>query len=89
MTKTLVILIIALLGLIALHGAFADNNEPMQQASAGNNGEATAIFAGGCFWCMEKPFEELDGVKSVVSRGAKMSSATNSPPKKVQASRAD
>jgi peptide methionine sulfoxide reductase msrA/msrB len=27
----------------------------------------TAVFAGGCFWCMEKPFEELDGVVSVVS----------------------
>lgn len=26
-----------------------------------------AIFAGGCFWCMEKPFEQLDGVVSVVS----------------------
>jgi peptide methionine sulfoxide reductase msrA/msrB len=25
----------------------------------------TALFAGGCFWCMEKPFEELDGVTSV------------------------
>ena len=27
----------------------------------------TAVFAGGCFWCMEKPFEELDGVYAVVS----------------------
>lgn len=27
----------------------------------------TAIFAGGCFWCMEKDFESLDGVSSVVS----------------------
>lgn len=27
----------------------------------------TAFFAGGCFWCMEPPFEELDGVVSVVS----------------------
>ena len=27
----------------------------------------TVVFAGGCFWCMEKPFEELDGVASVVS----------------------
>lgn len=27
----------------------------------------TAVFAGGCFWCMEKPFEELDGVASVTS----------------------
>ena len=26
-----------------------------------------ALFAGGCFWCMEKPFERLDGVISVVS----------------------
>jgi len=26
-----------------------------------------AIFAGGCFWCMEKPFEGLDGVHSVTS----------------------
>ena len=28
---------------------------------------AKAIFAGGCFWCMEKPFEQLDGVFSVTS----------------------
>lgn len=27
----------------------------------------TAIFAGGCFWCMEPPFEKLDGVIDVVS----------------------
>ncbi len=26
-----------------------------------------AILAGGCFWCMEHPFEKLDGVLSVVS----------------------
>lgn len=27
----------------------------------------TATFAGGCFWCMEGPFEQLDGVLSVTS----------------------
>lgn len=26
-----------------------------------------AIFAGGCFWCMVKPFTEWDGIHSVVS----------------------
>ncbi len=26
-----------------------------------------AIFAGGCFWCMESPFEKLDGVSDVIS----------------------
>jgi peptide methionine sulfoxide reductase msrA/msrB len=27
---------------------------------------ATATFAGGCFWCMEPPFEKIPGVKKVV-----------------------
>lgn len=27
----------------------------------------TAIFAGGCFWCMVKPFDEQPGIISVVS----------------------
>src|SRR5699024_5517557 len=26
-----------------------------------------ATFAGGCFWCMVKPFDEWDGVISVIS----------------------
>ncbi len=28
---------------------------------------ATAVLAGGCFWCMESDFEKLDGVSDVVS----------------------
>jgi len=28
---------------------------------------AVATFAGGCFWCMESAFEEVDGVVDVVS----------------------
>jgi len=27
----------------------------------------TATLAGGCFWCLEAPFQELDGVHSVTS----------------------
>ncbi len=30
-------------------------------------GESLATFAGGCFWCMETPFEKLDGVTAVIS----------------------
>jgi len=29
--------------------------------------EAVATFAGGCFWCMEPPFDRLDGVISTTS----------------------
>jgi len=27
----------------------------------------TAVFGGGCFWCMEPPFEQLDGVVDVMA----------------------
>ncbi|MFO7832296.1 MAG: peptide-methionine (R)-S-oxide reductase MsrB [Desulfuromonadaceae bacterium] len=38
-------------------------------AAAGRNDNAAlehATFAGGCFWCMEHPFESIEGVKQVV-----------------------
>jgi peptide-methionine (S)-S-oxide reductase len=31
------------------------------------NGEATAVLAGGCFWCVEAVYKQLEGVSSVVS----------------------
>jgi peptide-methionine (S)-S-oxide reductase len=30
-------------------------------------GEAVAVLAGGCFWCVEAVYRQLDGVKSVIS----------------------
>jgi len=35
--------------------------------SAGQGATRTATFAGGCFWCMQPPFENLKGVARVVS----------------------
>jgi len=30
-------------------------------------GQKVAIFAGGCFWCMEPPFDKLPGVTATIS----------------------
>ncbi len=43
------------------------SNDGMMKHESSTMGTEKAIFAGGCFWCMEKPFEKLDGVLSVVS----------------------
>lgn len=31
-----------------------------------SNTTRTATFAGGCFWCMQPPFDQLDGVEATV-----------------------
>jgi peptide-methionine (S)-S-oxide reductase len=36
-------------------------------AMAASGEVAEATFAGGCFWCMEAPFDQLDGVVSTTS----------------------
>jgi len=36
-------------------------------AVAAESATAKAVFAGGCFWCMEAPFDAIDGVKSTTS----------------------
>lgn len=36
-------------------------------AATDGDGEAQAIFAGGCFWCMEPPYDKLEGVTATTS----------------------
>ena len=56
--------IAALLGGVT---AFARADTQTSATSEAATGLATATFAGGCFWCMEPPFDRLDGVISTTS----------------------
>lgn len=49
---------------LSINGFSAEKDE---NKSAGAGGLKRATFAGGCFWCMEPPFEKLPGVSKVIS----------------------
>src|SRR5688500_1944739 len=58
---------VALAGLVAARGEGEKASAPAASPAAARPGMARATFAGGCFWCMEPPFEKLPGVVSVTS----------------------
>jgi peptide-methionine (S)-S-oxide reductase len=64
MKKTLAILA-ALIAIGILAGSFAGSDPAAAQAA--RKGLAKATFAGGCFWCMEPPYDKLDGVVSTTA----------------------
>ncbi len=51
----------------ALSGPPAETGGDSDEKARPSGKVKRATFAGGCFWCMEPPFEKLDGVRSVVS----------------------
>lgn len=58
------------LALLAAVWWFAGNHETATadaETQSSADGLAVATFAGGCFWCMEPPFDKLDGVASTTS----------------------
>ena len=52
---------------LAACGRSTDAQAGTELAPPVEAGQKEAIFAGGCFWCMEKPFDKLDGVISTTS----------------------
>ncbi|MFN2442739.1 MAG: peptide-methionine (S)-S-oxide reductase MsrA [Thermoanaerobaculia bacterium] len=52
--------------LLILAGVFL-RSEPAEAQKATPRQVAKATFAGGCFWCMEPPFDKMDGVLSTTS----------------------
>jgi peptide-methionine (S)-S-oxide reductase len=58
--------IVRLLAAVGLFGLLAAGAAAQGTAPADSNLKK-AIFAGGCFWCMEHPFDEISGVVSVTS----------------------
>jgi len=56
---------ILLLALVLLAGAVP--SAAPQKRSDMDRETDTATFAGGCFWCMQPPFEGIDGVISVTA----------------------
>lgn len=52
---------------VLLIGAFAAALGFGAQSAFAEAKQETAIFGGGCFWCMEPPFEQLEGVVKVTA----------------------
>ena len=63
--KLLLTSVIAMLFLVAVIGLASVPAD--SESSKAPEESMKALFAGGCFWCMTKPFEVLDGVNSVTS----------------------
>jgi len=61
----MIIFIISLIGIYFVLLSNGQDNTIIKNEEESKMEKAT--FAGGCFWCMESPFEELDGVTEVLA----------------------
>ncbi len=52
---------------LALLAMGASASTATGSADEPGDGSRTAVFGGGCFWCMEPPFDKLDGVLATTS----------------------
>ena len=59
--------VVAALCVLACSSVFAADARVEALPEQPQPGTAFATFAGGCFWCMEAPFDKLDGVLETIS----------------------
>jgi peptide-methionine (S)-S-oxide reductase len=70
MRSTILLIGLACLAAVASAVAFGGESEPKSAGEASKASQpalARAIFAGGCFWCVESDFDQVDGVVSTTS----------------------
>ena len=82
--KRLLVISLILISIAGVVMLISENNKEAAEFPeyAGYEEYEKAVFAGGCFWCMEPPFEKLDGVFDAVS-GYTGGEATNPTYKEV------
>ncbi len=54
-------------GIVVACSSLAMSQKNQEMSGQMKNDIEKALLAGGCFWCMEPPFEKMDGVFSVLS----------------------
>jgi peptide-methionine (S)-S-oxide reductase len=69
MKRILAALVLAAVAAIAAGSAQAQSPGAASKGASPTTSATTAkaIFAGGCFWCMEPPYDKLDGVIATIS----------------------
>jgi len=67
LTIAMIVTVAVIAGVIYMANAQKRGDESLSGPVVPSTGVEVAILAGGCFWCMEPPFEKLAGVKDVVS----------------------